>query len=88
MRVALGLAKITDVDLDVRFEEPEDGPPPATEVTSSSSARVTMSKFGDPVEFTWSDFKEVPAYRANGQASQKPSASPPATPSAPPAPPP
>lgn len=67
VRIALGLAKITDVDLDVHFEEPEDGPPPASEVTSGSSARVTMSKFGDPVEFTWSDFKEVPTYHAPGQ---------------------
>lgn len=69
MRIALGLAKIFDVDLDVQFEEPEDGPPPASEVTSDSTARVMMSKFGSPVEFTWSDFKEVPAYRDPDQAA-------------------
>ena len=63
MRIALGLAKIIDVDLDVQFGEPANGPPPASEVTSGSTARVVMSKFGDPMEFTWSDFKEVPVYR-------------------------
>jgi hypothetical protein len=63
MRVALGVAKVIDVDLDVQFEAPPDGPPPASEVSSDSTARVIMSKFGDPLEFSWSDFKEVPVYR-------------------------
>lgn len=63
MRVAFGLAKVIDVDLDVQFEEPADGPPPAGEVTADSTARVKLSKFGTPQEFSWSDFKEVPAYR-------------------------
>ncbi len=62
MRVAFGLAKVIDVDLDVQFEEPAEGPPPATEVTSESTARVRLTKFGSPQEFTWSDFKEVPVY--------------------------
>lgn len=64
MRVALGLAKVIDVDLDVQFEQPSDGAPPASEVTSDSTARVKLTKFGNPQEFTWSDFKEVPVYTA------------------------
>jgi hypothetical protein len=71
MRVALGLARVIDVDLDVHFEEPADGPPPATEVTSGSTARVMMSKLGDPTEFSWSDFKEVPVYRGKKPAAQQ-----------------
>jgi hypothetical protein len=63
MRIAFGLAKILDVDVDLQFTDPATGPPPASEVASNSTARVKMSKFGDPLEFTWSDFKEVPAYR-------------------------
>lgn len=59
MRIAFGLAKILDVDVDLQFTEPGSGPPPASEVAPNSTARVTMSKFGDPLEFTWSDFKEV-----------------------------
>ena len=66
MRVAFGVAKVIDVDLDVQFEEPPDGPPPDSEVTSDSTARVKLTKFGSPQEFSWSDFKEVPAYQAKG----------------------
>ncbi len=63
MRIAFGLAKIIDVDLDVQFEASSDEPPPASAVSAGSTARVKMSKFGNPLEFTWSDFKEVPVYR-------------------------
>ena len=63
MRVAFGLAKVLDVDLDVQFEEPANGPPPSGEVTADSTARVKLTKFGNPQELSWSDFKEVPLYR-------------------------
>jgi len=63
MRIAFGLAKIIDVDVDLQFDEPADGSSSVSEVAPTSSARVKMSKFGNPLEFTWSDFKEVPAYR-------------------------
>lgn len=62
MRIGLGLAKIIDVDVDLQFTEPGAGQPTASEVAPNSTARVKMSKFGDPLEFTWSDFKEVPVY--------------------------
>lgn len=63
MRIAFGLAKIIDVDVDLQFDEPADDPSSGSEVAPTSTARVKMSKFGDPLEFTWSDFKEVPAHR-------------------------
>jgi len=65
IRVLLGLAKITDFDLDVGIDPPRDdlNPPQKTgDVKSSSTARVMMSKFGDPVEYRWSDFKRVQSY--------------------------
>jgi len=65
MRVAFGLAKVIDVDLDMQFEEPSEGPPPSAEVTADSTARVKLFKLGNPQEFSWSDFKEVPAYKGD-----------------------
>jgi hypothetical protein len=62
MRVAFGLAKVIDVDLDVQFSERADGPPHSGELAADSSARVKLTKFGNPQEFSWSDFKEVTAY--------------------------
>jgi hypothetical protein len=72
IRVLLGLAKITDVDLNVSFEAADaDGPPAANEVQIGSSARVRLSKFGDPTEYRWSDFKRVTAY-AEGRTKPRP----------------
>ena len=65
MRVLLGLAKVTDFDLDVAIEPPTDHPKPDAsdgQVKSDSTARVVMSKFGDPMEYVWSDFKRVKTY--------------------------
>ena len=59
MRVAFGLAKVIDVDMDVQFIEPDSGPPPASAVAAESTARAVVRKFGEPLEFSWSDFKEV-----------------------------
>lgn len=64
-RVALGLAKITDVWLDVRFDPivhdltPEEGEPQA-----SGAAHVVLSKMGDRSEYAWSDFKRVTPFPA------------------------
>ncbi len=63
LRIVFGIAKIIDVDVDLRFDEPAAGPATSSEVAATSTARVMMSKFGNPVEFTWSDFKEVPVYK-------------------------
>ena len=58
-KVLLGLAKITDGDLDLSFLnfDPDGVGPEASQPTGS--ARVAVSKFGERAEFTWSDFKRV-----------------------------
>ena len=61
MRVLMGLAKITDLDVDVHIE-------PSTEdsgdVQTGSTARVAISELGYPVEYTWSDFARVTPFRS------------------------
>lgn len=76
IRVLLGLAKIIDLDLDVRIE-PVEGDPAlkSGEVQMGSTARVMMSKLGDPLEYRWSDFKRVTSYapaKAAGVVAAKP----------------
>jgi hypothetical protein len=63
IRVLLGLAKITDLDIDLRIE-PMDGrsDQESGEVQVGSTASVTMSKLGNPMEYNWSDFKRVTSF--------------------------
>jgi hypothetical protein len=56
-KVLLGLAKITGGALDLSFDDDDGTPGPDTSPTGS--ARVSVSKFGERAEFTWSDFKRV-----------------------------
>lgn len=63
VRVALGLAKITDVDFDLTFEPPEKPAKkgqPDDEAAGKASASIT--KLGRRMEYAWSDFKRVQAY--------------------------
>ena len=56
-RVALGLARILDIDLDVQM-----APPPAADPADakpSGTAHAVVTKFGDRVEYYWSEFKRV-----------------------------
>jgi len=61
MRIALGLVRVTDVDLDVHFDANSEiaKPPPPPPEQKGSSAHVVVSKLGDRSEYTWSDFKRV-----------------------------
>jgi hypothetical protein len=60
VKVLLGLAKITDGKLDLNFLNFDDDAKPGPESAQpTGSARVTVSKFGERAEFTWSDFKRV-----------------------------
>jgi len=62
IRIALGLARVTGLDLDVTLESSgEDTVIPQDEVQAGSTASVRLSRFGDPMEFHWSDFKRVAA---------------------------
>ncbi|ACB74006.1 hypothetical protein [Opitutus terrae] len=56
-RVALGLARILDIDLDVQMEPP----PPQTpaEAKPSGTAQAVVTKLGDRIEYFWSDFQRV-----------------------------
>ncbi len=57
-RVALGLARILDIDLDVRMAPPPT-PDPA-EAKPAGTVQAVVTKFGDRVEYEWSDFERVP----------------------------
>lgn len=60
LKVLLGLAKITEGKVDLSFLNFDDDAAPGPESTQpTGSARATVSKFGERVEFTWSDFKRV-----------------------------
>jgi hypothetical protein len=66
IRVLLGIAQITDLDVDLRINPvDEDSPNTPEEVQSGSTARVKISKLGRPVEYNWSDFKRVPSWEAD-----------------------
>jgi len=61
--VLLGLARITDLDIDVSVEPAnEDSAQQSGEVQRGSTAHVTMSKLGYPMEYNWSDFRRVRSF--------------------------
>jgi hypothetical protein len=63
MRVLLGLARITDLDIDVHIEPSgDDSSPPSGDVQSGSTAHLTMSQLGFSMEYNWSNFKRVPSF--------------------------
>ena len=72
VKVLLGLARITDGNLDLSFLNFDDDANPGPESAQpTGSARVTVSRFGERAEFTWSDFKRVSsAGGATSSASQ------------------
>jgi len=58
MRIALGLARITDVDLDLSIDPAEEKA--KTEGSEASgTAHVTLSAFGGRMDYAWTDFKRV-----------------------------
>lgn len=60
VKVLLGLAKITDGNVDLSFLNFDDDSVPGPESAQpTGSARVSVSRFGERAEFTWSDFKRV-----------------------------
>jgi hypothetical protein len=60
VKVLLGLARITQGKVDLSFLNFDDDAEPGPESAQpTGSARVSVYKFGERVEFTWSDFKRV-----------------------------
>ncbi len=60
VRVALGLAKITDVDFDLSFDETAKKGRDDDEAEGKASASIT--KLGRRMEYAWSEFKRVQIY--------------------------
>jgi hypothetical protein len=75
-RVAFGLARVTDVALDLHFQpsSPDDLGGPGL-LQPSGTARVTVFKLGNRAEFSWSDFARVTPF-AHGYAVQEPPVAP------------
>jgi hypothetical protein len=72
LKVLLGLAKITDGKLDLSFLNFDDDATPGPETTQPTGvAHVTVSKFGERAEFTWSDFKRVTPAGAVSKADRR-----------------
>jgi hypothetical protein len=60
VKVLLGLAKITTGKVDLSFLNFDDDAFPGPESAQpTGSARVSVYKFGERIEFTWSDFKRI-----------------------------
>jgi hypothetical protein len=74
-RVALGLAKVTDMGLDVRFIEDdfeaESKPAESKPTEASGTAHVVFFKFGDRAEYAWSDFKRVTPFPSRDRTVSK-----------------
>jgi len=60
-RVALGVARVLDVQLDVATELPPPAAPTADPAAAkpSGTARAVVTKFGNRIEYEWSDFRRV-----------------------------
>ncbi|WP_138223400.1 hypothetical protein [Nibricoccus aquaticus] len=73
LRIALGVAKVTDLDLDLRFDADDDHAEKKTPAEAASeadgTARVVMSKLGNRAEYTWGEFKRVSRYQGGGKSS-------------------
>jgi hypothetical protein len=70
-KVFLGLARILGGDVDLNFLSIDSDLPVAPESSQpTGTVRVTATRFGERVEFTWSDFKRV----GTGVAPTKPKA--------------
>jgi hypothetical protein len=69
VKVLLGIAKITDGAVDLNFLPFDvEGPSGPDSARPTGSARVSVSKPGGRVEFTWSEFTRVVPSNANDMA--------------------
>lgn len=58
--IALGLAKVIDLDVELELPPGEAGSPDDT-VQARGSGYAVVNKFGRRIEYTWTDFARVPA---------------------------
>lgn len=60
-KVLLGIARITNGSVDLTFDEVPDSTPASARPTGT--AHVSFSRFGERIDFTWSEFKRVTPHR-------------------------
>jgi hypothetical protein len=65
-RVALGLARILDIDLDLQMTPPPERDPANAKPTGTASAVVT--KMGERVEYFWTNFRRVTPHAREADA--------------------
>lgn len=66
-RVALGLARVLDVDFDMQMNSNEQlaRPPNPAEANPGGTAKVVVNKLGERIEYAWSEFKRVTPHPDN-----------------------
>ncbi|MBC8010800.1 MAG: hypothetical protein H7067_11975 [Burkholderiales bacterium] len=69
MKIAFGLAKVTDLDLDLPVEAAK-GDEGGGAVAPDASAKLTLTKFGEPTEFVWGDFSRVTAHPGTARVKE------------------
>lgn len=63
LKVLLGIAKVTDGAVDLTFDE--NGGPGPDGAAPTGTAKVSVTRFGERAEFTWTEFKRVTPHPAN-----------------------
>lgn len=63
-KVALGLAQVIDLDMDLELPDEETPPPGTTADQPRGSASAIVNKFGRRIEYHWSDFTRHEASQA------------------------
>jgi hypothetical protein len=58
----LGIAEITDLDVDLHLNPDAEPSDSRDEVLPGSTARVKVSELGKPVEYEWTNFKRVASF--------------------------
>lgn len=67
-KVLLGLARVLGGKVELDFYNLDNTEPSPDAAQPAGSARVSVTRFGERVDFTWSDFKRVTPYRAPAAA--------------------
>lgn len=66
-KVALGFARVMDIDIDLQMNPPEQGGDKADPAAAKpdGTARAVVNKLGERIEYVWSDFKHVTPHPDN-----------------------
>lgn len=70
-RVLLGFARVWGGDADLDFLHFDGGPAGPANTRPSGEARVSVTKLGERVDFTWTDFKRVTPYKRAAVMAEK-----------------